>query len=561
MNEEEIQRYRNFKFVYERPEHRNIPYCDVYECESKENGHYLCHIIKKYHLKSVEQIPFIEKEINILNSLQHTNILELDSYFPVQSRNEFWCVFKGTNYEFSRYGTLCIERITNTNVGAFLFDILSAMQYIVHSKMLLKPRINPKQFFGFHSPDSPFPVLKYLYEEQFDEGENNANFAYCAPECFVGKTSDVSYLWSLGIILLRFWFGYKEASSPEEYLRSIEIIKKEGISKRFVKDENKRWVLSMLLSYDEKQRKQGDGIILSGIFLEQNFEQRIHQGNADDYEIIKEIGKGAFGKVFLCNKINTKEEVAIKCGDQWIARENKILMLCQHENIMKVFDYFKGNNIFGFNGEHHFLVMEYCNKGNLEDILKKRTIKENEFCSWTKDLLNGLYYLHRVKHIVHRDLKLGNLLLQESRRSNIPILKISDYGLSREIDEDMMSCVGSTQYKSPQILFGLKYSEKTDLFSVGVILYKMVTQQFPFGEEVYEIKDNVLDRKEVEFEIPVEESKKDFIAKLLEIEEEKRMNWEEILKHPFYKELMNNKFHSDSSLFESLTSSFDVTSF
>ena len=78
-------------------------------------------------------------------------------------------------------------------------------------------------------------------------------------------------------------------------------------------------------------------------------------------------------------------------------------------------------------------------------------------------------------------------------------MKISDYGMSRSIDVLMQSLVGTPQYESPQILLGMGYSEKTDLFSLGVILYRMAEREFPYGEESYEIKENVLERKEIEF--------------------------------------------------------------
>ncbi|ELP89039.1 hypothetical protein EIN_164490, partial [Entamoeba invadens IP1] len=193
-------KYSNFKFVYSRPACNNVPECSVYECDSFEEEKRTWNIVKKYHITQPEDLDFVVSELQVLLSFQHENVLELKSYFPVPSLNEMWYVFKGSNAQFSRYGTLKIDQSNTDLNNAFIFDIVSALQYVVKSKHQLRTRVSQVQFFKFHNISSPFPTLKFLFEMEFSTNEKDANFNYTAPEALFGKTTDLSYLWGVGVI-------------------------------------------------------------------------------------------------------------------------------------------------------------------------------------------------------------------------------------------------------------------------------------------------------------------------------------------------------------------------
>ena len=567
MNEPES--YKDFQLIYQRPKHNNTPSCSVYQCQSFYDNEHRNNIVKKYQITSNEEISYVENELNELFTIQHENILEVETYFVVNETSEVWIVFKGTDFSFSKYSTLNIDKVSGDYKGVVIFDIINGLEYIIFGKQLKKPRISPKQYFLFHNKSSPFPTVKYLYEEMFDEGEHDINFAYCAPECFPelgrlksvesccreknenredykydtiqqGRTSEYSYLFSIGIVLTRILLGMKEIRSVEEYTKMIEFVKQGGINEKTVPDEHIRWMLNLFLKIDPIERKTSEMVLQNEVLLKDTMGLRMTMGNSEDYQRMEIIGEGAFGEVYLCYDNKNKRLVAIKKGDDFVKREHQVMRLCQHENIMQVYDYFQEENEYG--EKDHYIVMEYCSESNLEHIIDERELSEEEFEQWTEELIQGLYYLHKVKHLVHRDLKLGNILLQRNPYGNIPTVKISDYGMSRSIDVLMQSLVGTPQYESPQILLGMGYSEKTDLFSLGVILYRMAEREFPYGEESYEIKENVLERKEIEFIESVDcYGKHSLIKGLLEVEEEKRFGWDEIMNHSYWKYISQKK--------------------
>ena len=220
--------------------------------------------------------------------------------------------------------------------------------------------------------------------------------------------------------------------------------------------------------------------------------------------------------------------------------ELDILSNLDHPNIVKYFGDFEDDYYF-------HIVMEYLQGYDLYKIItlkKYNGFDEKDMCEIIYQILKALSFIHG-KNIVHRDIKPDNILF--ANKNDYSTLKLIDFGLATYSDKDTHT-VGTPYYMSPEMIDG-SFCPESDIWSVGVIVYLMLTGIYPFdikdGEDLFEkIKKN-----EINLE-PLEESKasqeaKDFIQKCLIKDSNKRMNTNQALKHAWIK-----KFHlkKDSNL-------------
>lgn len=259
------------------------------------------------------------------------------------------------------------------------------------------------------------------------------------------------------------------------------------------------------------------------------------------YEPIGLLGNGAFGKVRLFRDKNIKDlKFAIKTIKKdtlpkellsFLVDEVKILSNMDHPNIVKYYETYEDE--FYIN-----IVMEYLQGDDLFRLITSKN--EVEFTERTiaeiiRCIFQALSYIHN-QGIVHRDIKPENILF--SKNENFQTLKLIDFGLSTRLKSDSRYRVGSPYYMSPEIINGY-FSFKTDVWSVGVILYVMLTGKFPFNgknnEEVFEqIKLKTYNFKHLN-ESKSSTLAKDLVAKLLNKNEENRLSVEEALMHPWFK--------------------------
>lgn len=141
--------------------------------------------------------------------------------------------------------------------------------------------------------------------------------------------------------------------------------------------------------------------------------------------------------------------------------------------------------------------------------------------------MKGIKYLH-LNGIIHRDLKPANILMKNGE------CKISDFGFAKNLDSDssiMKSIVGTPLYMSPQLLKKTKYTNKSDLWSIGLIYYEMLHGRTPWpAMNELQLINGIYSKKPL-FHPSVSSVSKDFILKCLEIEEERRMSWESAFDH------------------------------
>ncbi|XP_053485106.1 serine/threonine-protein kinase MARK2 isoform X9 [Ictalurus furcatus] len=256
-------------------------------------------------------------------------------------------------------------------------------------------------------------------------------------------------------------------------------------------------------------------------------DEQPHVGN---YRLLKTIGKGNFAKVKLAKHIPTGKEVAVKIIDktqlnssslQKLFREVRIMKLLNHPNIVKLFEVIETEKTL-------YLVMEYASGGEVFDYLVAHgRMKEKEARAKFRQIVSAVQYCHQ-KCIVHRDLKAENLLLDADMN-----IKIADFGFSNEftVGNKLDTFCGSPPYAAPELFQGKKYDgPEVDVWSLGVILYTLVSGSLPFdGQNLKELRERVLRGK---YRIPFYMSTdcENLLKKFLILNPTKRGSLEQIMK-------------------------------
>jgi serine/threonine protein kinase len=277
------------------------------------------------------------------------------------------------------------------------------------------------------------------------------------------------------------------------------------------------------------------------------------------YKIGRTLGTGGFsvvklateresGDIWAC-KIMTLPAPGKNTGDgestrEDILKEIEILMSLSHPNIIFLKEYFEEPG-------RVYVIMEYLGGGELLDALLNKEkgadgldahYSESDARLIFKQLISGVKYLHDIG-IVHRDLKLENLLL--ATKGDVKTIKIADFGLAKKYGHSQLSTIcGTPQYVAPEVIRGgstpYTYGTECDLWSCGIILFILLAGYPPFYDDSeprlfrkiragkYNMQDPVWDL--------ISDEAKDLIAKLLEVEPEKRLNVNQVLEHAWMKE-------------------------
>ena len=263
-----------------------------------------------------------------------------------------------------------------------------------------------------------------------------------------------------------------------------------------------------------------------------------HEAKITDFEILKELGSGSFGNVYLVRHKETKAEYAIKAIDKrnktnqeekpYFRREVEVMYKIHHPNVVKLFGHFEDNN-------YCYFIMEYISKGNVYNLLptdKKKRLSTKVCASIIKDVISAVYFLHNMKPpIIHRDIKPENVLLSEGL-----VAKLTDFGWSNYIQEDQKrtTVCGTPIYLAPEILEEKGHNEAVDIWCIGVLLFELVTATVPFqGNDIDTLKENILKLK-ITWPKDINTDAKNLIMKILKLDPKQRLPLEDMLKHPFY---------------------------
>ena len=279
----------------------------------------------------------------------------------------------------------------------------------------------------------------------------------------------------------------------------------------------------------------------------------------EDLTLIKELGKGAFGKVFLTSKQGSMQKFATKQIDKkyaanpkakrYIDNEISILKNINHENIVKLYDVKETSQYF-------YLVTEYCNGGALSDKLEEYKDTYNapfseEIVQYLmRQIMSAMKYLHGKK-ILHRDIKLDNILVnfdseQDKKNNNLlkAKVKLIDFGFARYLKKEELaySILGSPINMDPGILRKLNklehskdygYDEKADIWSLGTICYEMLIGECTFDAE--SMRELVSKVEKGNYFLPSTLSKEavSFLNGMLQYDFKKRLSADKLYRHKF----------------------------
>ena len=263
----------------------------------------------------------------------------------------------------------------------------------------------------------------------------------------------------------------------------------------------------------------------------------------NDFEFIRTLGKGAFSTVYLVKRKADQKFYALKSIIMEKLKENeqqnsvneiRILSSISHPNIIG----FK-ESFFNEKNKTLNIVMEYCDDGDLETKIKimkrnRQKFEENLIWSYFIQIIHGLKALHDKK-ILHRDLKSANIFLTKEKNQ----CKIGDLNASKVMKEKFLqnSQIGTPTYSSPEIWQNKPYSYKSDLWSVGCIIYEMCCLRPPFkGKNFDELCENICNGKMEKISNRYSNELWEIIKMMLEVDVDKRVDCDMILNHKLVKE-------------------------
>jgi len=275
----------------------------------------------------------------------------------------------------------------------------------------------------------------------------------------------------------------------------------------------------------------------------------------DRYDISNEVlGQGYFAVVKVATEKSSKRRVAVKFVNKKLVEkaenlktETSLLQRVSHPHIVQLIDICDTKDTL-------FIVMELMEGGELyEEIVKRKSFTEKDASFIMSQLFSALDYLHK-NDIVHRDLKLENLLLAKKEGLEI---KLADFGLSKVYTgEAMQTACGTPYYVAPEILTGDGYNKKIDTWAAGVLLYVLLSGRLPFSGETdvdlfRAIIEGDLVWKKPQFDTVSAEAK-DLIEKLITKDVDARFDAEQALKHPFILTNNNEKQLCTNEIYDGL---------
>lgn len=249
------------------------------------------------------------------------------------------------------------------------------------------------------------------------------------------------------------------------------------------------------------------------------------------YKIHEKIGKGAFSSIYRAFDEKEQKNVAIKVIKKQrvmkimkqIRLEISLLHSLDHPNIVTCFGSFEDK-------KYLYIILEYCEKGDLSELLKANVFSEQDVHFYFSHLVSALKYLH-TKQIIHRDIKPKNILV-----SNDNILKLTDFGFAKHsnaIDMNKTIC-GSPLYMAPEILSSSPYSTVSDLWSIGIVLFEMISGRTPYyAENIDDLQKNIQCASQFDLidALSISNSCKQLLFQLLDMNQSSRLSWEEFFQH------------------------------
>ena len=285
------------------------------------------------------------------------------------------------------------------------------------------------------------------------------------------------------------------------------------------------------------------------------------------------IGCGISGQVHLATHLLTNKTRAIKIihkeelpahviSNRSVLKEVEILKTVDHPNVVKIFEYFEDRN-------DYYIVMEYCKGGDLfTKIEELKRFTEKQAAQVLEQIISAIIYLHS-KNIIHRDLKPENIIIENSEEEFLRV-KVIDFDTATfyNINERLRGLCGTIYYMAPEVVYG-EYDEKCDVWSLGVIMYMLLSGNAPFSGPDEDSILKSISRAHLPMDNPVwsfvSDEAKDLLSLLLVKDPKRRISLKNAYQHPWfqkYRLIQSNNicnilqrimcFHSTTKLREAL---------
>lgn len=274
--------------------------------------------------------------------------------------------------------------------------------------------------------------------------------------------------------------------------------------------------------------------------------------NIDDYishfQIDKNIGASHYSRVYLATEISTGRQVALKVlvkapmdggAQKYYVQQPDY----DYDGLISVYDLFEDDEML-------IVVLDFVPKLDLvENLISSPKTSEAKVAELSKHILHSLKFLHE-NGIIHRNLKPENILINDSDSEHPVILSDYFFALTIESNPHLLDLSSTEACSSPEILQGAEYGPSTDIWSLGVIIYMLLSGRRPFEEDdKFTLSQKVLEGK-INFSLPVWESisenGKDLISKMLQVDSYDRISIDEALEHPWFNEAPTNEIEGIS---------------
>ena len=581
----------DYNKYYERGEFLGqAPFCSIYEGKKKKDEKSkdvkALKIFEKYSVeaylrslgidptpKEIEKyFKIFKKEANNMKILQENkenkNAVFIDDCFLTE--NEFVIIMEKCDNNLFKH-LICIKK-TSFNpdeIYEILKQLNNSFEIMVNYKIIhraLKPQNILLKYLN--EEKSKFLVkLKITYDSCSLKDSSNLislsmdknNLKFASPEILKeDKNLEKSDLFSLGILI--YFLSFKDypfkGKNETEILQDIKTVI-EGGNLTKINDPNLDDLMFQLLKIDPNERITWDDYFNHSFFIDnyrnnyENFYQKLEKISRIGYNSVykakkkdtgeiralKIISKDSFNTIDLFTKENSKtifknfkNEIKNMIVAEGIKKDN--------QNTVELYEYFDMRNEF-------VIVMELCDK-SLRNILEEKKKNKKEF--EIKEILEILLQLNNTFKILvknkmaHRDLKLDNILLKKNEKGQ-NIWKLIDYGVSKQLltlKMEYTSFVGTMGYIAPEIIQGKPYTNKCDLWSLGIIIYNLCFQELPYNVQAYNAMMNQINNiGQKNFKRTGDAYLDDLINKLLVVNPDKRISWEEYFEHPFFKPKKN----------------------
>ena len=538
-----------------------------FSCSNKEDNHELLYLkseeIKEFDGEK-EEAKNEEKEEEIKNEEKEENkekdkeerFLNNESIY---NKNIDIVRFNNENIINNKNG-LNSEEENKTNLETIDNLCKSSSKKYVSPSKILQEKVCLNKITLKRATINTENQLKTINEENEGEKSNiqqkndneEQNVYY---ENWIYKIIDGKKIRKYYLVLINKDIFYYKSEDKKEFLGMHNLsgcfIQEDGENNCLIIDEKKYYKFDIYFNNKSKIRQY----YASDYEIIKKFVEKIKKSIgyvkfSDFYDMKQVIGKGKFGVVNLGIHKKTGQQVAIKIinkeniktvEDKELVRiEIDILKLCHHPNIVRLIDHLENN-------EYIFIVMEYIEGGTLRQYFKKRkfNFSERQASNIMLQIASGIKYLHQYG-IAHRDLKPDNIMI--TQQNDFGIVKIMDFGLSKIVSpkEKMVDGYGSLSYVAPEVLVRTPYNKEVDIWSMGVILFYMLSGHLPFRGKKEDVVANKIVFNSPEFDDDDWETRsntvKNLIESCLEKKVENRITIERFLNHPWFKKNMKQKY-------------------